>query len=253
VHHSGEDELVYPLLEERCKNDLAVIQRVDAQHKYLDEPMDAGRAAIASWRSEPSPEGAQAVIDALSSIVETLRPHLSDEEVYVVPLCTTWISPDEWARLPGHAIMSFRADKPFLALGLIYEQLDVERREKMLARMPPEFRAMVTELWLPAFDAFIAEVRRSRATDNKDHSAFSLGRTKRARLVRRRTRSMRAHLHVLEDAIAVLFDSVDVYLLRSRMCRLSHAVGGRPRWGRGPAFLGMRPASVSARRSSISM
>lgn len=31
------------------------------------------------------------------------------------------------------------------------------------------------------------------------------------------------------------------------------AAGGRPRLGKGPAFLGIRPASSRARRSSISM
>ncbi len=160
VHHSGEDELVYPLLEERCKDELPVIQRVEAQHEYLDEPMEAGRSAIAAWRSSPSSGGAQAVLDALSSIVETLRPHLSDEEVYVVPLCSAWLSEEEWARLPGHAIASFRTDKPYLALGLVYEQLDAERRDAMLAGMPPQVRVVVTEQWLPAFDAFIAQVRR---------------------------------------------------------------------------------------------
>ena len=160
VHHTGEDELVYPLLEERCKEELPLIQRIDAQHKYLDEPMDAGRSAIAAWRAAPSPEEAQAVLDSLSSIVETLRPHLSDEEIYVVPLCSAWISSEEWSRLPGHAIMSFRADKPFLAFGLVYEQLDADRRDAVLAGMPPEFRTVVTEQWLPAFDTYIAEVRR---------------------------------------------------------------------------------------------
>jgi hemerythrin-like domain-containing protein len=160
VHHSGEDELVYPLLEERCQENLPLIQRIDAQHKYLDDPMDEGRAAIAAWRLAPSAVGGQAVVNALSSIVETLRPHLSDEETYVVPLCSQWISPEEWARLPGHAIMSFKADKPFVALGLVYEQLDDDRRESMLAGMPPEFRTVVTQQWLPAFDAFISQVRR---------------------------------------------------------------------------------------------
>jgi hypothetical protein len=57
-------------------------------------------------------------------------------------------------------MMSFRADKPWLMVGLVREQLDQEQRDGMLAGMPPEMRTMWTEQMEPAFNAFIAEVRR---------------------------------------------------------------------------------------------
>jgi hemerythrin-like domain-containing protein len=159
VHHSGEDELLYPLLEQRCGDQLAELVRIDDQHKLLYEPMDVGRSAIVAWRSAPSPDSAQAVVDAMASVDRTLRPHLADEEATVVPLCTTWISPEEWGQLPGHALQSFRADKPWLILGLVFEQLAQEQRDTILAGMPPEMLAVWTEQWRPAFDSFIAEVR----------------------------------------------------------------------------------------------
>ncbi len=161
VHHGGEDKLLYPLLEQRCgSGDLAEIARINDQHKVLDAPLDAGRSAIATWRSTPSPESAQALVDALAAIDTTLRPHLTDEEMTVVPLCTTWISPEEWAQLPAHAVQSFRADKVWLALGLVFEQLTQEQRDAILTGMPPEFQKVVTEQWMPAFNTFITEVRR---------------------------------------------------------------------------------------------
>ena len=57
-------------------------------------------------------------------------------------------------------MMSFRADKPWLAMGLVREQLDQEHRDGMLAGMPPEMRTMRIEQMEPAFNAFITEVRR---------------------------------------------------------------------------------------------
>ena len=160
VHHAGEDELIYPVLEQRCAESRSELERINDQHKLLDAPIDAGRSAIASWRAAPSTDNAQAVIDALGSIVEPLRPHLAEEETVLLPIAAKWISPEEWARLPGHAMMSFRADKPWLALGLVREQLDQEHRDGMLAGMPPEMQTMWTEQMEPAFNAFIAEVRR---------------------------------------------------------------------------------------------
>ena len=159
VHHSGEDDLLYPLLQQRCAERRRELERIDDQHKLLSAPMDAGRSAVATWRAKPSTEHAQAVIGAVASIVETLRPHLAEEETVVLPLATKWISPEEWGQQAGHNMMSFRADKPWLMLGLVREQLDQEHREGMLAGMPPEMRTMWTQQMEPAFNAFIAEVR----------------------------------------------------------------------------------------------
>jgi hemerythrin-like domain-containing protein len=160
VHHSGEDELIYPALEQRSADSRAELERVNDQHKALYAPMDAARSATAAWRTQPSTVNARAVIDAVGSVAETLRPHLAEEEAVVLPLAAKWMSQEEWARLPGHHMMSFSADKPWLMLGLVREQLDQEHRDAMLAGMPPEMRTMWTEQMEPAFNAFIAQVRR---------------------------------------------------------------------------------------------
>ena len=160
VHHTGEDELIYPVLEQRCAESRSDLERIDDQHKLLHAPMDAGRSAIATWRAAPSSNNAQAVIDSIASITEALRPHLAEEETVMLPIASKWMSPEEWGMLPAHSMMSFRADKVWLALGLVREQLNQEQRDAMLAGMPPEMRTQWTEQMEPAFNAFIAEVRR---------------------------------------------------------------------------------------------
>ena len=159
VHHTGEDELIYPVLEARCGESRSELERINDQHKSLHAPMDAGRSAVAAWRAAPSSDNAQAVIDAIASIAEPLRPHLAEEETVLLPIASKWMSPEEFGQLPGHHMMIFRADKPWLMLGLVREQLDQEHRDGMLAGMPPEMRTMWTEQMEPAFNAFIAEVR----------------------------------------------------------------------------------------------
>jgi hemerythrin-like domain-containing protein len=159
VHHSGEDELVYPRLEQRCADSRSVLERIDDQHKLLYAPMDDARAVITEWRAAPSPEGARAVIDALARIDETLRPHLAEEESTVLPIASAWISPEEWGELPGHAMQSFRCDKPWLALGLVREGLTPEQRDEMLAGMPGPLQELWTNEWEPAFNAFMSQVR----------------------------------------------------------------------------------------------
>jgi len=160
VHHGGEDELIYPMLEERCAESRSELERIDNQHKSLYAPMDEGRSSNATWRAAPSADSAQAVIEAMASIAEALRPHLAEEETVVLPIATKWITPEEWGKLAGHSMMSFGADKPWLAMGLVREQLDQAQRDGMLAGMPPQMRTMWIEQMEPAFNTFIAEVRR---------------------------------------------------------------------------------------------
>jgi hemerythrin-like domain-containing protein len=160
VHHAGEDELIYPMLEERCTQEKGLLERIDDQHRLLDEPMAEASAIIAAWRAAPSDDRGRAVVDAISTIDSTLRPHLVEEEDTVLPIASAWISPEEWAQLPGHALQSYRGDKPWLALGLIREGMTPEHREFMLAGMPPPLQSLWAEEWEPAFDAFITEVRR---------------------------------------------------------------------------------------------
>jgi hemerythrin-like domain-containing protein len=160
VHHAGEDELIYPILEERCTDEKAMLARIDAQHTLLVGPMAEAREAIAAWRATPSAEAGANVVRLLGVIDQTLRPHLGDEETMVLPVASAWISPEEWGRLPGHALQSFRADKPWLALGLVHEQLTNDRQVQMLSRMPPQLQSLWTEQWGPAFASFITEVRR---------------------------------------------------------------------------------------------
>ena len=160
VHHSSEDEVLYPLLEERCAEGRSAVERINEQHKTLYEPMDAGRSANNSWRAVPATDNSQVIIDAIGSIAQALRPHLNDEETVVLPIATNWISPEEWGSMASHSMMSFRADKPWLMIGLVREQLDQAHRDAMLAGMPPEMRTMWTEQMEPAFNTFITEVRR---------------------------------------------------------------------------------------------
>ncbi len=160
VHHAGEDELIYPRLEERCAGNKAVLERIDEQHTLLYEPMEVAAAAIDAWRVDRSEERGRSVVDAIGTVDQTLRPHLSEEEVTVLPLASAWMSPEEWAELPVHAMRSFRGDKPWLSLGLIMENVGDDRWKDMLARMPPERQALWRQEWRSAFHAFITDVRR---------------------------------------------------------------------------------------------
>ena len=160
VHHTGEDELIYPVLEKRCAGSRSSSSGSTTNTSCWMHRWMLGGPLLRPGARRPSTDNAQAVIDAIASIAEPLRPHLAEEETVLLPIASKWMSQEEFGMLPAHHMMSFRADKPWLMMGLVREQLDQEHRDGMLAGMPPEMRTMWTEQMEPAFNAFVAEVRR---------------------------------------------------------------------------------------------
>jgi hemerythrin-like domain-containing protein len=159
VHHGAEDELLYPRLEERCADDLDSIKRIASQHHLLQEPMAAANDAIDRWRAGPTDASATSVVAALSSISKVLSPHCRDEEGLVVMLASRFLSEAEWEEMLTYEALNYRADKPWLMLGLALERSDEAHRAALLARLPEVRRTMWSDEWSPAFQAFMADVR----------------------------------------------------------------------------------------------
>ncbi len=53
-HHESEDSLLYPLLAERAKDQLAMTDEVGHQHVEVNGAIDAVTQSCAAWRSAPS-------------------------------------------------------------------------------------------------------------------------------------------------------------------------------------------------------
>jgi hemerythrin-like domain-containing protein len=159
VHHQGEDELVYPALKERSPENQGRLACIEEQHRLLDEPMVDARSTLGAWRSGPTAITADRAVGAFSRVHRTLAPHLAEEEDEVLPIASAYLSPEEWAMLPGHALRTFTGDKPWLALGLVREGLTEAQRSAMLSGMPPPLQQQWADEWEPAFTSFIAEVR----------------------------------------------------------------------------------------------
>jgi hypothetical protein len=162
VHHSGEDQLVTPLLTDRCSSaDAAVVTRVAAQHQDVTEPLHRADAAVKAWRADAGEDSSRELITALGTLGDVLVPHLDEEEQQVLPLAAAHMSPAEWGELPKHGLASAAAAEAnvWLILGLIREQMTEQQRQMMLEHMPPP----VADAWRSAgeaeFRACIGEVR----------------------------------------------------------------------------------------------
>jgi iron-sulfur cluster repair protein YtfE (RIC family) len=157
VHHTGEDELIWPRLLERCPAEAAEVQRIAAQHDEVTELLAEARSRLAAWAQSNAASDGRAAGESLAALEAALRPHLEEEEQRILPLCSEHMSAEEWAQLPVHGFSHFAGDKPWVILGLIMDQLTDDQRAEMLAHMPPPAR----DMWEGFGSAAYAELKAS--------------------------------------------------------------------------------------------
>jgi len=157
AHHQTEEDLVFPLLRERCPAERAVVDRAAEQHEEVRVSVDAAESAVASWAEQGEGQRGNCA-DRLSALGSLLGRHLDEEERNVLPLCAAHLSAEEWGAQPGHGMALFSGDKIWLILGLIRQRMTPAQRDEMLAHMPPPAGEMWTSFGEKAFDELMTRV-----------------------------------------------------------------------------------------------
>jgi iron-sulfur cluster repair protein YtfE (RIC family) len=157
VHHHGEEQLIFPLLLERCEGQRQLIERVAGQHRDVDSLVSQSTATLGDWTSERG-DAQEPCAQKLQELGQRMEEHLTDEEQHLLPLCATSLTEAEWGALPGHALGAFEGDKVWLILGLIRAHMTEEQRDRMLSHMPPPAVDMWTGFGESAYLDLMAEV-----------------------------------------------------------------------------------------------
>lgn len=158
THHSGEDELLYPLLVERAPDDAAQIQHIDAQHATLQSSLHDAVEATKRFGESGSVADGAVLMAACNSLHDELVVHLSDEEREILPIAARCVTPEEWAALPRHAMMQYEGSRIWMPFGLAMEAMPPNVLEQVLTNAPP-----VATMWnrggAEAFAAEMAAIR----------------------------------------------------------------------------------------------
>jgi iron-sulfur cluster repair protein YtfE (RIC family) len=157
AHHDGEEEIVFPALRDRCRDQQALLDRLDAEHKEAIALLATAQGSLAAWAGADSAAG-EAVVNDLGALRTQLVTHLDREETDALPLCEENLSAEEWGSLAGHGMANYQGDKIWLILGLIRERMTEVQRARMLEHMPPPAVDMWTSFGERAFQELSDQV-----------------------------------------------------------------------------------------------
>jgi len=152
AHHTGEDELLYPLLVERAPQETELWARMEEQHSSLESDLEAANEAAATYAKSGTAVDASALAHACETLLARLEVHLRQEEAEVLPIAARTITPEEWGQLPGHALGSYQGERIWLPFGLATEHFPPPMLDGIISGPTP-----IGPMWLGGGKAAFAE------------------------------------------------------------------------------------------------
>jgi hypothetical protein len=146
LHHTTEDELIWPMLRPRLAHSeaaLSVLDAMEAEHGLIDPLLAAVDAEFA---------GGDRLADVIDALTSALTGHLRHEERDGLPLIGVALSAAEW-RGAGRKMASkngLAASSEMFAW--ILDGTDREHAAATLDQLPPPLRLLYRALWKPRFD-----------------------------------------------------------------------------------------------------
>ena len=159
MHHTGEDEVLWPRLLERAAPEAALVETMQRQHELVDEGTARVRSFNDQWLGTASAIRGEQLARLVEQLDTTLFEHLDLEEREVLPLIERHITQAEWATLSEHGQELMERKMLPIFFGSLIEDTTEEERRMMLGGLPPLLRPVVRTLGVWQYRRYIRRVR----------------------------------------------------------------------------------------------
>jgi hypothetical protein len=159
LHDTAEDTLLWPRLRRRAPSAHRLLDRMEAQHGHIDGAALRAHTALASYRDKPGDRAGEGLALALQALHEVLVSHLADEERDLLPVAAERVAQYEWDWLAAYVLGHDLGSRPWLMVGLFWDQLASGQRVGLLGRLPDPVRRAWTDGGEQAYARFLAPLR----------------------------------------------------------------------------------------------
>ncbi|WP_067144022.1 hemerythrin domain-containing protein [Microtetraspora malaysiensis] len=150
VHHTAEDEALWPVLRQILADrpaDLTLLEAMEAEHAAIDQVIEAIDEALAGPE-----DGLDRLGDLTDSLVTGLTGHLRHEEDQALPLIQAAATQEQWARFGQIHAQRIGSAVPRILPWLLDGASD-QAVAAMLAQLTEPARQAYQHQWRPAYVA----------------------------------------------------------------------------------------------------
>jgi iron-sulfur cluster repair protein YtfE (RIC family) len=157
IHHTAEDEQVWPALRERLarsENALSVLDAMEEEHHKVDPLLAAVDRAFASAVGDPGTDpadGGGRLTEAIEPLVSSLTGHLAHEERDALPLIGMALTEAEWRGVGRRIAMKNLSNGPELFAWLLHGA-PPEQVATAIGTLPPPARLLYRRIWKPRYE-----------------------------------------------------------------------------------------------------
>jgi hypothetical protein len=161
MHHTAEDELIWPALRERLtrsEHALSVLDAMEDEHEQIDPLLAAvdDAFAVSAGSRDPGSRGAGSLGagslgDHVDALVTTITGHLTHEEREGLPLIGTALTAAEWRRVGFRIARKNGLSGGSEMFSWMLDGAAPDRTRETLAQLPPPARVLYRAVWRPRF------------------------------------------------------------------------------------------------------
>jgi iron-sulfur cluster repair protein YtfE (RIC family) len=156
LHHTAEDDLIWPALRGRLghsANALSVLDAMQAEHELIDPLL---KAVDDEFAAANGPDGGQPYADRLAdtvdALVTTLTSHLAHEENDGLPLIGVALTAAEWRAVGFKIARRNGLSGSGEMFSWLISSADPGEARTLITQLPPPARVLYKAVWKPRFD-----------------------------------------------------------------------------------------------------
>jgi hypothetical protein len=148
LHHTAEDEIIWPVLRPRLAHSqmaLSVLDAMEEEHSRIDPLLAAADAAFQGGQHDR-------VADVIDVLASTLTGHLGHEERDGLPLIGVALTAAEWQGVGRKIARKNGLSGGSEMFAWILDGADREHAGATLGQLPPPLRLLYRAVWKPRFE-----------------------------------------------------------------------------------------------------
>ena len=159
LHHTSEDELLWPKLLDRGPPDAALVHRMETQHERVEHHTERLQASLRRWEAEARPAVTEEVAATFDALRDALFEHLGEEEREILPLAARYVSQQEWDELGDHGLARMSKAQLPLMFGMVLEEATPEEAAELNAKLPAPVRLLAKLVFTPQYRRYVRKIR----------------------------------------------------------------------------------------------